>query len=87
MLRFKLGELALVIPCPDADVRLFGKVVQIIQVGPMMVNTGWEQRPADYRISVEGDPHWYCMDSILLKFGDPDEQMGEHEEENLELEA
>ena len=87
MIRFKLGEMALVAPCPDADERIFGKIVEIIEVGPMLVNTGWgrEKRPADYRISVEGDPHWYCMDDILIKLGDPDQE--EQLEEQLELTA
>jgi hypothetical protein len=86
MLRFKVGELAL-IAFDLGDNGNQGKVVEITEVGPVQILvmdkvTGlYRHEMVDYRCVLEDEP-WWCVDDIeLVKLNDPDAEVATEEAE------
>jgi hypothetical protein len=83
MLRFKVGELALV--GYNRDDEGIGEIVEVIKVGPMS-SRYIHDRVADYHILMRGEI-WDVKDHVLIKLGDPGEELKEQEEEQEEIES
>ena len=74
MLRFKVGDLAVVVADPNG--KLNGELVQILERGPNMYPIRLASglvvyREYNYRVDGRGNPFWLCHDFELKPYEPP----------------